>query len=354
MRKQIASLLVLIPVLILAGCTGNTTVEGTEQAVTTVATVQTETQEATQPAPQGGLTKVTLMLDWVPNVNHTGIFVAQDQGYFTDAGLDVNIVQPGEVYAEQAVASSAADFGISFQEQVTLSHATQDVPLVSLAAIIQHNTSGFASMASKGAKSAKDWEGLTYGSFGSPFETPTLQALMECAGGDFTRLKTVEVGFADPLALLQQGQIDLAWIFYGTQGIAAQQQGIDLNVVMMSDNTDCIPDYYTPILITSEQMIQNKPDVVKAFVGGVSKGYQYAVEHPDESADILLKAAPESDKTTLHAQQEWLSPQYQADTPRWGEQKLEVWQNYSQWMADNGIIDKPIDAQAAFTNKFLP
>lgn len=312
-------------------------------------------QAAQTATPTATLTEVTLMLDWTPNTNHTGIFVAQQKGYFEEAGLKVNIIQPGEVYAEQAVASGAADFGVSFQEQVTLARAAAEpAPLVSIAAIIQHNTSGFASLAEKGVQSPKDFEGLRYGSFGSPFESPTLRVLMGCAGGDFSKLQIVDTGFTDPLALLASKQIDLAWIFYGWQAIQAKQQGINLNIVMMSDHFDCIPDYYTPILITSEKMIAERPEVVRAFLKAVSRGYQFAIQNPDEAASILLQAAPELDEKLVSESQAWLSPRYQADAPRWGEQKLEVWQAYSQWMADNKIIDKPIDAQAAFTNDFLP
>lgn len=304
-------------------------------------------------APTGQPTEVTLMLDWVPNVNHTGIFVAQSQGYFADEGLAVNIVQPGEVYAEQAVASEAADFGVSFQEQVTIARS-DGVPLVSIAAIIQHNTSGFASLTSAGVTSPADWEGLTYGSFGSPFEEPTLRALMECTGGDFSQLEIEDTGFSDPLALLQEGQIDVAWIFFGTQGIAAQQTGIDLHVVMMGDYTDCIPDYYTPVFITSEDTIAGRPEVVRAFLAAVSRGYEFAIQNPEEAARILLEQTPESGEELLIASQQWLSPRYQADAPRWGEQSLAVWQAYSEWMAEQGIIPAPIDAGLAFTNDFLP
>jgi ABC-type nitrate/sulfonate/bicarbonate transport system substrate-binding protein len=299
------------------------------------------------------LTDVTLMLDWTPNVNHTGLFVAQSKGYFEQAGLKVNIIQPGEVYAEQAVAGGAADFGISFQEQVTIARAG-GAPLVSIAAIIQHNSSGFASPAAKKVASPADWAGLTYGSFGSPFESPTLKALMACAGGDFSKLKIVETGYDDPLALMAAGRIDLAWIFYGTQGIAAQQQGVDLHVEMLDQHFDCIPDYYTPVLITSEQTISQKPEVVRAFMKAVSQGYTFAIQNPDDAAAILLEQTPESGAELLNASQAWLSPRYQADAVRWGEQKLEVWQNYAKWMADQKIIDTPIDAATAFTNDFLP
>lgn len=299
------------------------------------------------------LQEVTLMLDWVPNVNHTGLFVAEELGYFAEAGLDVEIIQPGEVLVEAAIVSGAADFGVSFQEYVTLSRA-DDVSIVSIAAVIQHNTSGFAALSSTPLGSPADFEGLRYGSYGSPFEQPTLRVLMECYDADFSAVEVIETGFADPLALLAEEQIDLAWIFYGTQGIAAQQKGIDLNLVMLEDHFDCIPDYYTPVLIASEATISERPEVVRAFVTAASRGYRYAIDNPAASADILLTQTPESGQGLLRASQEWLSPRYQAGAQRWGEQDPSVWDNYYRWMIDNGILQEPIDIEAAFTNQFLP
>ena len=301
-------------------------------------------------SPAQELTPVTLMLDWVPNTNHTGFFVAQKEGFFVDAGLAVEIIQPGEVFAEQAVAGGAADFGISFQEQITLARA-DDIPLVSIAAIIQNNSSGFASHM---GKSPADWEGLRYGSFGSPFEEPTLRELMRCDGGDYSALEVVDIGFSDSLALLDQEQIDLAWIFTGWQGVQAAMQGIELEVVMMGDWLSCIPDYYTPIIIAAESTIEEQPEVVGAFLEAVSRGFEFAIDNPAAAADILTEAVPELDKQLVHDSQAWLSPRYRSDAARWGEQDLAVWQAYSQWMADHGILSGPIQAELAFTNEFLP
>lgn len=308
---------------------------------------------ATKATPTTERMPVTLMLDWVPNTNHTGIFVAQSKGYFNDAGLEVRIIQPGEVFAEQAVAGGAADIGISFQEQVTLARAAE-VPIVSIAAIIQHNSSGFSSLAELGVRSPRDWEGLLYGSFGSPFEEPTLRVLMECDGGDFSKLRIVGTGFTDPLALISERQTDLAWIFYGWQGIQAQLQGIELNIVMMEDWFDCIPDYYTPLFIAAEESIENRPEMIRAFLEGVSRGYSFAIEDPEAAAQILLEAVPELNENLVRQSQIWISQRYQQDAPRWGEQKLSVWDDYSKWMAQHRIIAQPIDAANAFTNDFLP
>lgn len=299
------------------------------------------------------LTPVKLMLDWVPNTNHTGIFVTQAKGYFKEVGLAVEIIQPGEVYPEAAVASGAADFGISFQEYVTLARA-DNVPIVSIAAVLQHNTSGFASATNLNVTSPADFEGLRYGAWGSPFESPTLEVLMKCVGADFSKLKIMQTGFADPLALIEENQIDIAWIFYGWQGFQAKQQGIALNVLMMKDYFNCIPDYYTPVVIASEDTIAKKPEFVKAFMKALSRGYDFAIENPGEAANILVSAVPELKAELVKASQDWLSPYYKAEAPRWGEQKESVWQNYSNWMVEHGILSAPISASDAFTNKFLP
>ena len=330
MRNMRFTLLILVLALTLAGCAG---------------------QRETSLPPT--LEAVTLMLDWVPNTNHTGIYVAQTNGYFGDAGLNVTIIEPGEVYAEHAVAAGAADFGVSFQEQITLARA-DEVPIVSIAAIIQHNSSGFASRAELGAHSPRDWEGLRYGSFGSPFEPPTLNVLMGCDGGDFEALEIVETGFSDPLALLDEAQTDLAWIFYGWQGIQAESEGIDLQIVMMEDWFDCIPDYYTPVFIASEETIRERPQVVRAFLEAITRGYRFAIDNPDQAAEILLDAVPEMNDELVHRSQSWLSPRYQANASRWGEQDIQVWQAYSAWMVENGILAESIQAEDAFTNEYLP
>ena len=299
------------------------------------------------------LIPVTFILDWVPNTNHTGIFVAEANGYFKEAGLAVEIIQPGEVYPEAAVAGGAADFGISFQEMVTLARA-DEIPIVSIAAVLQHNTSGFASSANLNVTSPADFQGLRYGSFGTPFEEPTLEVLMKCTGGDFNQLEIVNTGWADPLALIAERQIDMAWIFYGWQGIQAQQHGIDLNIVMMKDYLDCIPDYYTPVVIASEDIIANKPEVVRALMEALTRGYNFAIQNPAEAAELLLAAVPELDTDLVKASQYWLSEYYQADASRWGEQKESVWQDYTDWMVQHNILSAPISVTDAFSNEFLP
>jgi ABC-type nitrate/sulfonate/bicarbonate transport system substrate-binding protein len=151
-----------------------------------------------------------------------------------------------------------------------------------------------------------------------------------------------------------QRDVDFAWIFYGWTGIEAELRGTPLDTVMLSDWSDCVPDYYTPVIITSEQNVAEEPDLVRSFLAGTAQGYEFAISSPAEAAEILLKYAPESNADLVRRSQEWLSPQYQADASRWGEQKLEIWQTYADWMADRELLPRHIDAEEAFTNEFLP
>ncbi len=310
------------------------------------------TGSAPAESKKSAATDIDVMLDWVPNTNHTGLFVAQAKGWYEEAGLNVNIIQAGESPVEQVVAAGSAAFGISYQEAVTLARA-ENAPLVSVAAIIQHNTSGFASRAERGITRPKDFEGKTYGGWGSPVERSILDLLMSCDGGDVNQVNFVDTGFADFFAITEK-EVDFAWIFYGWDGVNAELKGIDLNVVMLSDWQECVPDYYTPVIITNEKMISEQPELVRAFVTATARGYEYAMANPNEAADILFAASPESDPELLKASQKWLADRYQADAPQWGQQKQEVWQRYADWLFQEGMLAKQIDTTAAFTNEFLP
>ncbi|QOT00040.1 ABC transporter substrate-binding protein [Brevibacterium sp. JNUCC-42] len=292
-----------------------------------------------------------VVLDWTPNTNHTGLYVALEKGYFTEQGLDMEIVQPGMNGADTMVATGEIPFGVSYQEGVTQAR-TQNVPIVSLAAVIQHNTSGFASPVSKNILSPKDFEGKTYGGYGAPSEKAVLQSLMSLDKADVNKLNIINVGDADYFTAVKR-DIDFAWIFYAWTGIEAELRNEPINMIYVNKYSDKL-DYYTPVLITNEKMIQEKPEVVKAFMAATSQGYQYASKHPEEAASILLKHVPDLDEKLVKASQKWLSPRYQDDAPRWGEQKRDVWQGYSDWMVEHQLLEKPLDVDKAFTNDFLP
>lgn len=297
------------------------------------------------------LNKIQLVLDWTPNTNHTGLYVAQENGYFEDEGLNVEIIMPGEAGANQLVAAGKAEFGITVQETLTEARVG-GIPLVSLAAILQHNTSGLASLTEANIESPKDYEGKSYGGWGSPVEQAIIKSLMDKEDADFEKVNYINSGDTDFFTAIQR-DIDFAWIYYGWTGIEAELRNIELNMHYLTDFSNQL-DYYTPVLMTNEKMIVEEPNTVQAFMNAVAKGYDFSIKNPEEAATILVNQVPDLDEDLVHASQVWISEQYQADAPRWGEQKIEIWENYAQWMIDNDLLEDEFIAEDAFTNEFLP
>ena len=298
------------------------------------------------------LKDVTLMLDWFPNTNHTGIYVALEKGYYEEQGLNVEIQEPGEgLSAEQVVASGQSDFAISYQEALTQARST-GIPIVSIAAIIQENTSAFASLKEANITSPKDFEGKRYGGWGSPTEEAVLKALSDKYGIDYSKIEQVTLGQTDFFQSIGR-DADFEWIYYGWDGVEALRQGIELNYIFLKD-IDPALNYYTPIIVTSEEKIEQNPDMVKAFMAATAKGYDFAIKNPEEAANILIKHVPDLNEELVKASQKWLSEQYQGEAEQWGIQKEEVWKRFADWMYNQNLIENNIDSKKAFTNEFLP
>lgn len=295
--------------------------------------------------------KVTVLLDWFPNTNHTGIYVAREKGYFSAENLDVTILQPGEGENNQIVAAGKADFGVSSQESVIQARVA-GMPLVSIGAIIQHNTSAFASLEKTDIKTVKDFEGKRYGGWGSPIEETVIKAVMSEAGADYSKVKNITIGETDFFKTIGRDS-DFQWIFYGWDGVEAKRQGIRLNTIMLKD-LNPILDYYTPVIVTNENHVKNQKELVKKFMRAVSQGYEFSIKNPDQASETLIKSAPELNKELVKQSQIYLSKEYQSDAKKWGIQKEEVWKRYTQWLSDQKLIKKMINVKDAFTNEFLP
>jgi ABC-type nitrate/sulfonate/bicarbonate transport system substrate-binding protein len=301
------------------------------------------------PAEESAPDQVTVLLDWTPNTNYSGIYAAIEEGYYLEEGITVEIVQaPGSVV--QLVATGQAEFGFSYQEEVTFARLSE-IPVVSIAAVIQHNTSGFASLREKGIETPADFEGKSYGGWGSPVEEATIKALMERYDADFETVDMVTTGEVDSLVVIER-EADFAWIFYGWTGIEAELKGMELNFIELRTEDPAL-DYYTPVMITGEDIINGNPDLAQRFLDATAKGYRLAIENPSDAAAILLKHAPELDPELVTASQEWLADKYRADSEGWGYQELETWEAYGRWLYEFGLIDQVPDLENAFTNRFL-
>ena len=331
-KKRIVSIIsmALASIMMLSGCGSSKKSEGEE-----------------------GLEKVKVILDWTPNTNHTGIYVAKEKGYFKDLGLDVEIIQPSEGSSLQLVSAGKGDFAITYQEDLTYARTSDSpMPVKAIATIIQHNTSGFASPKEKNIKTVKDFEGKVYGGFGGPSEKAILQAVMEKAGADFSKLTTVDVGTED-FFIATKNNLDFEWTFEGWTNISAKLRNFDINYIPLRELDERL-DYYTPIIASSESTLNEKSDMVKKFMEATSKGYEFAINNPEESAEILVKEVPEIDKDLAVESQKFLAKEYKSDANRWGEMKDSVWENYTQFMLEYKLINKDMKASEAYTNEFLP
>jgi len=305
---------------------------------------------ACQP-PGAGMTKAVLSLDWVPNTNHTGFYVALDKGWYAEEGIALEIQVPSDASAAiKQVAAGNTEFGVSFQDELTIARSN-GIPVVSIGAIIQHNSSGFAVLADSGISRPRDFEGKTFASFGLPIERPILGSLMACDGGDINKVTFIDVGY-DLLPALVGRRADIIWIYEGWDGVSAGLLGVELRFFPLYGS--CVPDYYTPVVVAGEQTLADKPDLVRRFMRATSRGYTYAAENPAEAAEILLKYSPESNPALVRASQVFLSQRYIHDAQSWGRQNPDVWTTFAGWMNANGLLAKPIEAGEALTNEFLP
>ncbi len=303
-------------------------------------------EEAAEPG------KVTVILDWVPNTNHTGIYAAREKGYYAEKGLQVEIIQPTEGGSADLIAADKGEFGISYQEQVTYARtADSPLPIVAVAAIIQHNTSGFASPVDRNIETPADFEEKKYGGWGSPIEEAMLKGLMEKYGADFSKLEIVNIGASDFFTSVER-DVDFTWIYYGWDGVKAELIGFPINFMLLQD-IDPVLDFYTPVIIASEDTVKNDPGLVKDFISATRDGYEFTIDNPEEAAGIFLDDNPELDPELIFASQKYLSKNYVSYPEGWGFMKNDIWENYSSWMYDNSLLENRLEAEKAYTNHFL-
>ena len=300
--------------------------------------------------------KITIVLDWTPNTNHTGIFVAEANGYFEEAGLDVEIVQPPEDGAVALVASGKAQFGVSFQDTLAPAFIGESaMPVTAVAAVIQHNTSGIISRKGEGMHTPKGLEGKNYATWDLDVEKETIRDVMDTDGGNFDLVELIPSTVTDEVSALKSGSVDAIWIFYAWAGIACQVAGLDTDYFEFAD-INPVFDYYTPVIIGNNAWLEENPETAKAFIEALSKGYTYAVESPKEAADILMEAAPElkSNSELVYASQEYLASEYIADASKWGEFDPDRWAAFYNWLNEKNLLEDKINPSFGFTNDYLP
>jgi ABC-type nitrate/sulfonate/bicarbonate transport system substrate-binding protein len=312
--------------------------------------------------PTGPQATVRLALDWTPNTDHTGFFVARAKGWYAQAGIDLKILPYATQAPETLLAAHQAECGISFQDSLTFA-AAAGADIVSVAAILQKTASAIGVLADGPILRPRELDDKTYGSFAYPAEVPTMKAVIKADGGE----GDFKVAILDAAAYeaLYNKQVDFTIPFTAWEGVEAEQRGIKLRYFQFADYG--FPDFYQVVLACDRQWLEKDPDAARRFVAATAAGFAFAAAKPDEAAALLVSENPgvfDANKDLPRASQEFLvKGGYLLDADgRFGAQTLERWQGYSDFLYRQGLLadgdgkplTKPLDYSRLFTNDFLP
>ena len=305
---------------------------------------------------------VRLALDWTPNTNHTGFFVARHEGWYADAGITLEVLPYATTAPEALLAAHQAECGISFQDSMTFAVAA-GADITSVMAILQKTGSAIAVLESSAITRPKDLDGKVYAGFGYPNEEPTLKAVIQADGGtgEFD-VVTLDVAAYDAL---YAGRADFTIPFTAWEGVEATQKGIALRYFRFSDYG--FPEFYQVVLACDRAWLEREPDAARRFVAATVRGFGVAAEEPDQSAQILIDENPgvfDANPDLPLASARYLAEGGYLKTPDGdvGVQTLERWQGYSGFLFDQGLLvdaagaplAEPLDYTRLFTNDYLP
>ena len=305
---------------------------------------------------------VRLALDWTPNTNHTGFFVARSNGWYRDAAIDLRILPYASATPEALLAGGQAECGISFQDSMTFAVAA-GADIVSVAAILQRTASAIGVLADGPIQRPRDLDGKTYAGFGYPNEVPTLKSVIKSDGG--TGEFTVATLDAAAYEALYSKRADFTIPFTAWEGVEAEQRGMKLRYFQFSDHG--FPEFYQVVLACDRGWLEREPDAAKRFVGATARGFELAATEPATGAEILIAENPgvfEANPALPAASQAFLAEgDYLRDgSGRFGTQTLERWTAYSTFLFEQGLLadaagkplTEPLDYGRLFTNDFLP
>ena len=287
--------------------------------------------EKKEEAKTSELKKVDFLLDWVPNTNHTGLFVAKEKGYFAEEGIDLDIKQPANESTSDLIINNKAPMGVYFQDYMT-SKLAKGAPITAIAAIIENNTSGIITNKNLNINSPKDLEGHRYGTWDIPIEKEMLSFIMQKDGGDLSKVELVPNTDDNSITPISNGVFDAAPVYYAWDKVMADNLGIGTNFFYYRDYAPEL-NFYSPVIIANNDYLKENKDEVKKILKAIKKGYQYAIENPKEAAEILIKYAPDKEK--------------------WGYIDPIRWNAFYNWVNEKGLVKEAIPENTGFDNQYL-
>jgi ABC-type nitrate/sulfonate/bicarbonate transport system substrate-binding protein len=303
-------------------------------------------------AQASDLEAFSVPLDWYPNADHAGLYLAQTRGYYANEGLAPDFYTPSDpTTVLQTVGAGRDTFGISYQTDVLLARAA-GVPVVSVLALVQKPLQGIMVLAASGISRPKDLIGKSVGYPGIPSQEAFLATMLADDGAKMSDVELVNIGF-DLVPALISGRVDASLgAFWTHETILADQEGYPTTMLKVDDWG--VPPYYELVLVASEETVAQRADLVERFLRATRRGYEDAIADPAAALAALQAASPDLDLAVEEKGIALLIPVWTEKDVPFGTQTARRWDDYAAWMADHDLIPANLDIAAAWTDSFAP
>ena len=296
----------------------------------------------------GELRELNVVLDWYPNALHAFLYDAIEKGYYEEEGLKVNIQFPSNTNdAISLVAAGQAEIGLYYQQDVIIARANQDVPVKSIGAVVQAPLNIVLSLAEKDIHSPEDLVGKTIGYAGTELSEALIRSIMAYVGADSSDVEMIDVGF-DLMSSMTTGNVDATiGCLVNHEVPQMEEEGFAVNYFELDDYG--VPTYYEGVFLASDEMIENEPEVLSAFLRASAKGFADVKNDPAGGLQTLLDNQNEENfplsETVEQKSLETLLPLMETDEAPFLSQSEACWQENVDWLLEQGLIDQapPLD-----------
>ncbi|HVD97863.1 MAG TPA: ABC transporter substrate-binding protein [Cytophagaceae bacterium] len=295
--------------------------------------------------------KIKVALDWTPNAVHAGLYLAQFNGWYKEAGLDVQLISPEkdqyEVPPIEKLFRKQVAFAIAPSEMVIRSHQYGYKELVALAALLQGNPSAFGTLKKSGIDSLKKLKGKTYAAMELPFEKEIIN--QAAANVNFVTPNKLDI-----YKLLFEKEADFVWLFKNIEVVEAKLNGIEFN--LFTPQEAGVPYGPCTLLVSRQEFIADYSFLVKSFFDITSRAYLEIAADPDKTAAFLHQRGAEifPDKELLIQTMRSSCEYYLTKKGKWGLMEEQQWDDFLDWLEEKGQIKKSyFNTNLLFSNRFL-
>ena len=300
--------------------------------------------------------KLRLALDWTPNTNHTGFFVSQEKGFYSDAGIELDILSPLDDNYSTTPAKKLelgdTDLAIAPTESlISYRIKTKPFAMQAIAALLQEDASAIATLKSSGIARPKELDGKSYASYGARYEDQIVKQMIQNDGGK----GVLKCHYPNKLGIwntLVEGTYDATWIFTAWEGVEAENRGIELNTFKLGDYR--IPYGYSPVVCAADTMIESESDLLGSFLHATKRGFEFTISSPVQAVEILKPHITEHDKEHLDLlKSQQMINNYYAKNGVWGVMDSEVFDTFIEWLKVQKLVPNSLSADLLYTNECL-